>query len=102
VIERAKTTDSDKIAKLWEGDTYRDVVGHVVKMRACDHKAIQDLSAFVSGTPEEQKAVFTIPPYCWYKGASATSEIYALPAEKVLPWMDQNLDRCKGKNDWGE
>jgi hypothetical protein len=28
--------------------------------------------------------------------------MYTLPAGKVLPWMDQNLDRCKGKNDWGE
>ncbi len=24
------------------------------------------------------------------------------PAAKVLPLMDQKLDRCKGKNNWGE
>ena len=102
VIERAKTTNADKIAELWEGDTYRGPDGKVLKMRACDHKAIRDLSATVYGTPEEQKATYTIPPYCWFKDASYAAQIYTLPADKVLPWMDQNLDRCKGKNDWGE
>ena len=43
VMERAKSTDPEKIIKLWEGDTYRMVNGKVVKMRACDHKVIQDL-----------------------------------------------------------
>ncbi len=102
VIERAKTTNADKIVQLWEGDTYRGADGKVLKMRACDHKAIEDLSATVYGTPEEQKATFTIPPYYWFKDASYASKIYTLPADKVLPWMDQCLDRCKGKNDWGE
>ena len=40
VMERAKSTDPEKIIKLWEGDSYRYVNGKVVKMRACDHKAI--------------------------------------------------------------
>jgi hypothetical protein len=102
VIERAKTTNADKIVQLWEGDTYRGADGKVLKMRACDHKAIEDLSATVYGTPEEQKATFTIPPYYWFKDACYAAQIYTLPADKVLPWMDQNLDRCKGKNDWGE
>jgi ABC-type branched-subunit amino acid transport system substrate-binding protein len=102
VIERAKTTDADKIVQVWEGDTYRGPDGKVLKMRACDHKAIQDLSATVYGTPEEQKATFTIPPYYWFQNASYASKIFTLPADKVLPWMDQDLDRCKGKNDWGE
>ncbi len=38
----------------------------------------------------------------WFKGASFTSSIYRLPAETILPWMDPELDRCKGKNGWGE
>ena len=44
----------------------------------------------------------TIPPYYWFKGASASGPDWMIPAAKVLPWMDQKLDRCKGKNDWGE
>ncbi len=38
----------------------------------------------------------------WFKGASFTGSIYRLPAETILPWMDPELDRCKGKNGWGE
>jgi len=102
LMERAKTTNADKIVQLWEGDTYRQANGKVMKMRACDHKVIQDLSAELYAPPEEQKASFTIPPYYWYKEASFTGQITRLPADKVLPWMDSKLDRCKGKNGWGE
>jgi hypothetical protein len=52
--------------------------------------------------PDQQKASFTIPPYYWLKDASYVAQIYRLPAEMVLPWMDPKLDRCKGKNGWGE
>ena len=102
VMERVKSTDADKIVQLWEGVTYRQVRGKVMKMRACDHKVIQDLSAEEFEPPEQQKASFTIPPYYWFKGASFTGSIYRLPAETILPWMDPELDRCKGKNGWGE
>ena len=43
VIERAASLDPEKIIKVWEGDTYQDVMGTVMKMRPCDHKVIQDL-----------------------------------------------------------
>lgn len=102
VIERARTTNPEKIIELWEGDTYLQANGKVIKMRACDHKVIQDLSAEVYGPPAEQRETYTIPPYYWYKNASFPVKIFTLPAESVLPWMDQELDRCKGKNDWGE
>ncbi len=102
LMERAKTANAEKIIELWEGDTYRQANGKVIKMRACDHKAIQDLSAEVYGPPAEQKATYTIPPYYWFKDASHPVKIYTLSAEKVLPWMDPKLDRCKGKNGWGE
>ena len=102
LMERAKTTNSEKLVQLWEGDTYRQANGKVIKMRACDHKSIQDLSAEEYAPPEMQKASFTIPPYYWYKDASYTGQIYRLPAANVLPWMDPKLDRCKGKSGWGE
>ena len=102
IMERAKTTNAEKIIQTWEGDTYRTANGRVYMMRGCDHKSIMDLSAEVYLPPDQQKATFTIPPYYWYKDASFTGEIHKLPAGDVLPWMDPKLDRCKGKNGWGE
>jgi ABC-type branched-subunit amino acid transport system substrate-binding protein len=102
VIERAKSTDPEKIIKVWEGDTYRTVTGKVLKMRVCDHKAIQDLAVVEYVTPEQQKVSFNMPPYYWFKGISFIGPTFVVPAEKILPWMDQKIDRCKGKNNWGE
>ena len=102
VIEMAKSTDPEKVIKVWEGDTYQYVNGKVMKMRPCDHKAIQDLHIFEFVPPEQQKVSFNIPPYYWFQGTSNTGPTFEIPAEKVLPLMDRNLDRCKGKSDWGE
>jgi branched-chain amino acid transport system substrate-binding protein len=102
VIERAKSTDPEKIIAVWENDTYRYVNGKVVKMRACDHKIIQDLAVAELVPWEQQKVSFNIPPYYWYKGTASYGPTVVIPAAKVLPWMDQKLDRCKGKNGWGE
>jgi branched-chain amino acid transport system substrate-binding protein len=102
VIERAKSTDADKIVKVWEGDTFRQANGKIVKMRACDHKAIQDMYVFELVPPKEQKMDFNIPPYYWYAGCSYYGPGHLIPAAKVLPQMDQKLDNCKGKSDWGE
>jgi len=102
VIERAKSTDPEKIIKIWEGDTYRYANGKVIKMRVCDHKAIQSLGVTEYAPPEQQNVSMTIPPYYWYKGTSSGGPAWLVPAAKVLPLMDQKLDRCKGKNDWGQ
>jgi branched-chain amino acid transport system substrate-binding protein len=102
LMERAGSTDPEKIIKLWEGDTYRMANGKVVKMRACDHKMIQDFGISEYVPPEEQKLSMTIPPYYWFKGTSNNGPEWMVPAAKDLPWMDQKLDRCKGKNGWGE
>jgi len=102
VIERAKSTDPEKIIKIWENDTYRTVNGKLLMMRACDHKVVQDLSVIELVPPEQQKISYNIPPYYWSKQYSFTGPSYPIPAAKVLPWMDQKLDRCAGKNEWGE
>lgn len=102
VIERAKSTDPEKIIKVWEGDTYRSVTGKAMKMRPCDHKAIQDLYVSEYIPPAQQKTYFTIPPYYWYADFSYAGPTYRIPAEKILPWMDDKLDRCNGKNRWGD
>jgi hypothetical protein len=43
-----------------------------------------------------------MPPYYWNKNASMVGPSWNIPVEKVLPFMDPKLDRCAGKNDWGE
>ena len=102
VIERAKSLDPEKIIKVWEGDVYQYPNGKIVKMRACDHKTIQPLRVAEYVPPAEQKASMSIPPYYWYQGTSINGPEWFVPASKVLPPMDQKLDRCKGKNAWGE
>jgi branched-chain amino acid transport system substrate-binding protein len=102
VMERAKTTDPEKIIQLWENDTYQLVNGKVWRMRACDHKLIEDLSITEFVPWEEQKVAVNVPPYYWFKGCSFYGPVTMIPAAKVLPWMDQKLDRCTGKNGWGE
>ena len=97
VIERAQSTDPEKILKVWEGDSYRMANGKVVKMRACDHKGIQDLLVTELVPPDQQKASFNIPPYYWFKGCSFYGPGYVIPAEKVIPRMDDKLDRCAGQ-----
>jgi len=93
VMERAGTTDPEKIIKVFEGDTYIYPNGKLMKMRACDHKAIQDIHVEIYVPPAEQKQSMNIPPYYWYKGTCVTGPSYEIPAEKVLPKADPEL--CK-------
>jgi hypothetical protein len=50
--------------------------------------------------PEGQKVAHNIPPYHWFDGASNVGLLAVIPAVKILLWMDQKLDRCKGKDGW--
>jgi branched-chain amino acid transport system substrate-binding protein len=101
VIERAESVDPVKVAHIWEGDVYQFGNGKVVKMRACDHKIIQDFHVEEYVRPEKQNDFMNIPPYCWFDTHSGPGVAHLVPAEKVLPWMDPELDRCKGKDAWG-
>ena len=101
VIARAQSTDPEKIIQTWEGDSYRMVTGKVLTMRACDHKAVQDLHIFEFVPPDQQKQAFNIPPYYWFKGTSSAGPMHTVPAKAVLPWMDPKLERCKGQNPAG-
>ncbi len=102
VIERAGSTDAEKIIKVWEGDAYQEENGQVFKMRACDHKVIEDMHINEFVPPEQQKVSFNIPPYYWSKDYSYFGPTHKIPAEKILPWMDPKLDRCKGKKESGD
>ena len=93
VIERAGRTDPEKIIKVWEGDSYRYVTGKVLTMRPRDHKAIQDLHAIEYVPPEQQKISFNIPPFYYYKGCSNAGPQFKIPAEKIMPLLDEKLKR---------
>jgi branched-chain amino acid transport system substrate-binding protein len=93
VIERAGSTDPEKIIKVWEGDSYQIANGKVLTMRPCDHKTIQDLAAIVYVPPAEQKQSFNIPPFYYFEGCSNAGPIFKIPADKILPVADPAL--CK-------
>ena len=93
VIERAGSTDPEKIIKTWEGDAYRFSNGKVMTMRASDHKVIQNLHAIEYVPPQEQKDSFNIPPYQWFKGCSAGGPVTVIPADKIMPLLDPKLKR---------
>ena len=98
VMERAGSTDAEKIIPVFEGDSYQFVSGRVVKMRSCDHKAIQGFRICEFVPPDQQKVSMNMPPYYWVKGSSMCGPSWDIPEDKVLPWMDDKLDRCKGKS----
>src|SRR6266568_3073955 len=50
--------DPEKIIKVWEGDSYQLLNGKVLTMRACDHKAIQDLHVEEYVAPAKQRESF--------------------------------------------
>jgi branched-chain amino acid transport system substrate-binding protein len=102
VIERARSTDPEAIIKIWENDRFRTLAGKVVTMRGCDHRVVQDMAVMELVPPGQQKISYNMPPYYWFKDFCFTGPVSVIPAEKVLPFMDQKLDRCAGKNDWGE
>ena len=102
VLERAQSLDAEKIIKVWEGDSYKFATGMVVKMRACDHKGIQDFTIGEYLPPAQQKGFFAIPPYHYSMDYSYIGKAWTIPAAYVLPKMDQKLDRCTGKSGWGE
>jgi ABC-type branched-subunit amino acid transport system substrate-binding protein len=93
VIERAGSTDPEKIIKTWEGDAFRMMNGKVVTMRASDHKVIQNLHAVEYVPPEEQKQSFNIEPYHWYEGCSSAGPVTLIPADKIMPLLDPELKR---------
>ncbi len=93
VVDRAGSTDPDKIIKVWEGDVYQGPSGNVYKMRACDHKQIGMLTVQEYLPPKEQKQSYNIPPYYWFKECSNTGPVAEIPIEKNLPKADPEL--CK-------
>jgi branched-chain amino acid transport system substrate-binding protein len=96
VVMRAASADPEKIIKVWEGDTYQYANGKIQKMRACDHKTIQDLHVFEYVPPDQQKVLFNIPPYHWFTESCGPGPTFTIPAAKIMPRIDPTMDRCKG------
>ena len=87
VIERAKSIDPEKIIKIWEGDTYQYANGRVVKMRACDHKEIMNVTVNDFVPPERQRVSMNIPPHFGPKRvAHLVRDIQSRPAKSCLGW----------------
>jgi len=84
VIQRAGSTDPEKIIQTWEGDEYQSITGAVLKMRACDHQAIQDL--YVSQLDFPTK---------WYDKAAGYTKAFAVPSRFCTPPIAEDLERCK-------
>jgi ABC-type branched-subunit amino acid transport system substrate-binding protein len=84
VIERAGSTDPQKIIKVWEGDEWVGLLGKPLKMRACDHRVVRDTYA----------AEFVFPNR-WYKDAAFMDKVTTIPAEFVTIPQPKDSERCK-------
>jgi ABC-type branched-subunit amino acid transport system substrate-binding protein len=83
VIQRAGSTDPERIIQTWEGDEWNSISGPL-KMRACDHQAILDLFATEYVYPNK-----------WFEGCAYTGKIIKIPARYVTPPVPEDLARCR-------
>ena len=84
VIQRAGSTDPEKIIKVWEGDDYQAITGRL-RMRACDHQAIRDI--YVSQLDFPTK---------WQEKCAGYTQSFVVPARFCMPPIaDDMKDRCK-------
>ena len=83
VIERAGTTDTEKIIQTWEGDKYDSFAGPL-EMRACDHITIRDTYVCEFSHPNK-----------WYDNFAYIENVMTVPASIVAPPVPEGLERCK-------
>jgi len=84
VIQRAGSTDPEKIIKVWEGDQYRSITGALYQMRTCDHQTIMDM--YVSKLDFLTK---------WYEKAAGYTKAFVVPSRFCMPPVAEDLERCK-------
>ncbi|MCK9276179.1 MAG: ABC transporter substrate-binding protein [Syntrophales bacterium] len=82
VVERAASTDPEKVIATWEGDTYKSLCGEV-HMRACDHQVVRDVYVAEYEFPNR-----------FYDNAAAAGKPVVIPAKFVTPDIPADLDRC--------
>jgi ABC-type branched-subunit amino acid transport system substrate-binding protein len=86
VMERAGTTDAEKIIEVWEGDVYQAIQG-VRTMRADDHQAIYDMYVGKAGYPANE--VYPGAPYS--EGYAAIQEVVTIPQQYCTPPVPEGL-----------
>lgn len=84
VMERAGSTDPQKVIKTWEGDVWTGLLGQKLTMRACDHRVVRDtyVTEFVS--PNE-----------WYDKCAYIGKVITVPAKSVTLPEPKIPGRCK-------
>jgi len=85
VMQRAASTNPEKIITVWEGDEYESFTGKAT-MRACDHQQIKDVYVSVLDYPTK-----------WYENSAGYTKAFIVPAEFCTPELPEGLERCNKK-----
>ena len=84
VIQKAGSTDPEKIIQAWEGHEFESFTG-TMKMRACDHQAIRDI--YVSELDFPTK---------WQEDCASYGQCVVVPAKFCMPSIAEDMkDRCE-------
>ena len=86
VIERAASTDAEKIISVWEGDKYEGLNG-TRKMRTEDHQAIFPMYVGVTGYPTKE----VYPGALYTQGYAGINQVTTIPADKCTPPIPEGL-----------
>jgi len=84
VVQRAKSTNPEKIIKVFEGDKWNGF-GRTLEMRPCDHTMVQDMYG--------SELIFPNP--YWEDAAYIKLNPDIIPAKYATPPIPADLDRCK-------
>ncbi|MCB2188958.1 MAG: ABC transporter substrate-binding protein [Deltaproteobacteria bacterium] len=84
VMERAGSTDPQKVTKVWENEEWNGLIGETLTMRGCDHRVVRDTYVTVFVHPNK-----------WYKDCSFMDQVTTIPAEFVTLPQPKDSDRCK-------
>ena len=82
-MEKAGSTDPEKIITAWEGDEYETFTGKV-NMRAADHQMVRDM--FISQFEY---------PNPWHNDAASYGKVFTVPAKYCTQSIAKDLDRSK-------
>ena len=86
VIERAASTNAEKIISVWEGDEYEGLMG-THKMRPEDHQAIFPMFVGTTGYPTRE----VYPGALYSDGYSGIHTVITVPADKCTPSIPEGL-----------
>jgi hypothetical protein len=86
VIERAGSTDAEKIIEVWEGDVYKAIQG-VRTMRADDHQAVYDMYIGVNDYPTQE----VYPGELYSEGYAGVHKVVTIPQKYCSPPVPDGL-----------